>query len=407
MKTSSGNTRALRNRDYRVFLSAHLIGSLGDSMMYLAAGIWVQKLTGSNASAALTFLFALLPALISPLAGAIVDRIPRRRALILLNLVGGVCVLPMFLATSADHVWLIYAVMFLNGLVSMGIQPAQSAQLAELADATDLPAMNGILRTCLETFKLVSPAVGAGLFVLAGPYIIVAIDSLTSFIAAGLLVLLPKRDAPVQPAESSGFIVSFLDGFKFIIGDPSLRRLTLISVLFMAVAGISESLRWSVVTEGLGATSEWMGPLQMVMGIGSIICGLVASTLVGRLGSLRAMGIALCLFGGGSLLWTTSMPAAIFGGAIIVGAGSTMLVIAALVLLQQRTAHHLQGKVFTAFELLTTGPQLASIAAGAYIITIADYRIAMAALALVSLSLALLAALSRVGERSRSEQGPL
>lgn len=363
--------------------------------MYLAAGIWVQKLTGSNASAALTFLFALLPALISPLAGAIVDRVPRRKALISLNLAGGLCVLPMLLVTDADDVWLIYAVMFLNGLVSMGAQPAQSAQLVELADSADLPAMNGLLRTCLETFKLISPGLGAGLFVLAGPQVIVAIDSVTSFIAAGILLFLPKREAPTHPDKSPGFIASFLDGFTFIAKDASLRRLTLIGVLFMAVAGMSESLRWSVVTEGLGAAAEWMGPLHVVMGLGSIVCGLVAAMIVVRIGTLQAIGVALFLFGTGCLLWTTGMPVAIFTGATVVGAGSTMLVVASLVLLQQRTADHLQGKVFTAFELLTTGPQLVSIAGGAYIITVIDYRFAMAGLGLFCLVLALLATLSR------------
>jgi MFS family permease len=230
----------LRQRGYRTYLAAHLIGSFGDSILYLAAGIWVQKLTGSSSGAALTFLFALLPALVAPLAGAVVDRVPRRTALVVLNVVGGVVVLPLLLVSEAGQVWLVYLVMFLGGLVSMGIQPAQSAQLTELADPDDLPAVNGLLRSCLAAFKLVSPAVGAGLFVVAGPQVVVLVDSVTSFVAALLLARLPWRAAPGRPEGTGSFRATFLDGFRALFADPPLRRLTVVGCVFMAVAGTSE-----------------------------------------------------------------------------------------------------------------------------------------------------------------------
>jgi len=385
---SSTPVALLRDRGYRTYLSAHLVGSFGDSIMWLAAGIWVQKLTGSNGGAALTFLFALLPALVAPLAGAIVDRVPRRSALVVLNLAGGLCVLPLLAVSEAGQVWLVYLVMFLNGLVSVGIRPAQSAQLVELAHADDLPALNGLLRSCLAAFKLVSPALGAGLFVAAGPQVVVLVDSVTSFVAAALLARLPRRVAPERQGGGGDFLRTFLDGFRALHADPALRRLTVVGCVFMGAAGTSESLRWAVVTEGLGRSAAWIGPLVTVMGLGSVATGLLASRVVGRAGPLRATALSLTMFGGGCALWLVEHPVAVGVGAVLVGGGSTLLVVATLVLLQQSTADHLQGKVFSAFELLTTGPQIASVALGAVLVTVVDYRVTMAALALVSLALA-------------------
>jgi hypothetical protein len=58
----------------RRYLAGQSLSLLGDSSMWLACGIWVKSLTGSDSAAGLTFFFFTAPAVLAPMAGLLVDR---------------------------------------------------------------------------------------------------------------------------------------------------------------------------------------------------------------------------------------------------------------------------------------------------------------------------------------------
>ena len=70
--------RLLKVRDARVYLTGQVFSLFGDTALWLAMGIWVKTLTGSNAAAGLVFFFATAPVLLAPLTGLLVDRVRRR-----------------------------------------------------------------------------------------------------------------------------------------------------------------------------------------------------------------------------------------------------------------------------------------------------------------------------------------
>jgi len=108
--------RLFRYRQARRYLIGQSVSLFGDMTMWLAMGIWVKTLTGSNAAAGLTFFFFALPQLAAPLAGVLVDRFARRSVMIWANLATGVIVLGLLGVHGRGQVWLIYLVMF--GLVA-------------------------------------------------------------------------------------------------------------------------------------------------------------------------------------------------------------------------------------------------------------------------------------------------
>lgn len=85
----------------------------GDSLMLIVLSMWVKKLTDSNGAAGLTFLWLTIPALLAPLFGYIVDRVPRRAFLVWVNLASALAMLPLLLVRDAGDVWIIYVVAFL------------------------------------------------------------------------------------------------------------------------------------------------------------------------------------------------------------------------------------------------------------------------------------------------------
>src|SRR5574342_797638 len=94
----------------RRYLIGQSLSLLGDSAMWLACGIWVRTLTGSNAAAGLTFLFFVAPALLAPVAGLIVDRLRRRPLLVGAKVAGAVVLVPLLFVQGRQHVWIIYSV---------------------------------------------------------------------------------------------------------------------------------------------------------------------------------------------------------------------------------------------------------------------------------------------------------
>jgi MFS family permease len=80
----------------------------------------------------------------------------------------------------------------------------------------------------------------------------------------------------------------------------------------------------------------------------------------------------------------------VLAGKALFGAGLPLLIIAMLTLLQRAAPDRLQGRVYTAFEIVTTVPQTVSVAVGAWLVTVLDYRLVLAATAVACLAGALL-----------------
>ena len=76
----------LARRDARIYLTGQLFSLFGDSCLWLAMGIWVRTLTGSNAQAGLVHLFLHGSAsLLAPALGLLADRVRRRPLLLAAN----------------------------------------------------------------------------------------------------------------------------------------------------------------------------------------------------------------------------------------------------------------------------------------------------------------------------------
>ncbi|MGH9067239.1 MAG: MFS transporter, partial [Acidimicrobiales bacterium] len=194
--------RLLAIRDVRIYLGGQVLSILGDSALWLAAGIWVKVLTGSNALAGLTFFFFVAPSLCSPLAGMIVDRVRRRPLLLVTNLATGAMVLLLLLVRGPGQVWLIWVVMVGYGLSYTVLGSAQSALLTVIVPSELLGDANGALNTVREGLRLVSPLLGAGLFAAVGGGAVAVLDA-ASFGAAAVSLVMLSVDEP-RPGARGG-----------------------------------------------------------------------------------------------------------------------------------------------------------------------------------------------------------
>src|SRR5215471_16889656 len=99
-----------RHRDARLFLLGQTVSMFGDRALYLALGIWVKQLTGSNAAAGMVFFLLVVPTLVAPLAGLVVDRVRRRPLMIAADVIVAGAVLALVFVHDRGDLWLIYTV---------------------------------------------------------------------------------------------------------------------------------------------------------------------------------------------------------------------------------------------------------------------------------------------------------
>jgi MFS family permease len=386
-----------KSRDARVYLIGQSFSLFGDTAMFLALGIWVKELTHSNADAGLTFLFFPLASLFAPLAGMVVDRVRRRPTLICVNFLSAALVMLLLFVHNASDVWIIYLTMFLYAFAGNFIGSAQSAFLTTLLPAEQLGDANGFLRTVREGLRLVAPLVGAGLFVVVGGHWIAALDSAT-FVIAGFTVLAlhVREEKPVRSPQR--FLPEISAGFHHVARTPILRRMAISLAVALSVVGFIETAIFAITSNELHHSPSFIGVLMAAQGVGALIGGPLSAPAMRRVGERWLCGIGLIGIVVGSLLLEGGSLALVLAGAVAFGVALPPLLVGAYTLLQLRTPSDLQGRAFSAFDLIASLPQTMSIALGAILITVLGYQGELTIIAAVVSIAALILLLPIAGE---------
>jgi MFS family permease len=376
--------RLLALRDARVYIAGQGLSLLGDSALWLAMGIWVKQLTGSSAAAGLTVLAFLAPQLAGPVAGLLADRVRRRPLLLAANAGAGLTVLALLLVRGRGELWVIYAVLVAYGAWNAIIGAAQPGLLRAIVPDALLPDANGALQTAREGLRLLSPLAGAGLFAAAGPYAVVWLDAATFAGAAAALALMRAREpAPGGPAARSlhGVLDGAAAGLRHVLAVPILRRMLLAAVVSIVAYGFAETALFAVVDDGLHRPATFLGVLMTTQGAAAVGSGLVAASLIRRVGEPALCASGLVLFALACPLLAASSVPVVLAGSLVMGAGLPLTVVAANTLLQRLTPSELQGRVFGAVDMAVAVPQAGGIVGGAALVATIDHRLVLAAMA--------------------------
>jgi MFS family permease len=364
--------RLLAHRDARLFLAGQSLSLLGDTALWLALGLWAKDLTGSSSAAGLVILCLVAPGLASPLAGLLVDRVRRRTVLLVVNPLTALAVLPLLAIDGPNDVWIIYAVAFAYGASFTVLGAGQSALLTTLLEPDLLGIANAALQTVREGLRLVAPLAGAGLYTVAGGSAVALLDAATFLVATAALLALDLREPKPVRSDDRG-LGALAAGARHVSVTFPLRRLVVACAVCMLVIGFSETLIFEL-PRALGKPDSFVGVLMAVQGVGAIAGALTATWALGRHGELRTAGFGMLVFALGALLMADSALPVVLAGKALFGLGLPWVFVALLTLVQRSTPPQLQGRAFAAAELATGAPQLLSIALGAALVALVDYR---------------------------------
>ncbi|MFD3892796.1 MFS transporter [Streptomyces cellulosae] len=410
MTTRWTAVRVLRDRTAGRCLTAVVVSGFGTSALWLASGVWVKDLTGSDGLAALCMLAMWLPTLAGPVLGTLADRHRRRPLLVTLSLCMAALLLTLCAVDAPSELWLLYAVLFVYGAAGTVHDAAESALVAGAVDRSLLGDFNGLRMTADEGMKLLAPLAGAGLYTAYGGPGVAVLDA-ASFLAAALVyVSLRVREERPEPAREGGRSAT-AEGVRHLWGDPALRPLVLAGGVTMLCAGVSGALTYAVV-EDLGHSPAYAGVLYAVQGAGSVTVGLLSGPGLRRLGARRFAGYGIGLLAVAVALRAVPYDPVAWACAAAIGVGLPAALIAVLTEVQRRTPDPLLGRVTATANALVFTPNVIGLAAGAGLVELIGHRTQLTGLgATLGVTAAVLlgqrpASAGRTEARSASDASP-
>ena len=364
----------LRIRDARIFLAGWTVSQFGDWALIIVLAVWAKALTDSNASAGLVFFALAAPSIFSPLAGIVVDRVRRRPLLVVVYTIEAVAVLSLLFVHDRSDVWILYAMAVFIGAFGTLAASARSALMTVTIPHELLGEGNAIFQSTREGLRLIAPLAGAGIYAAAGGGVVAIVDSASfAFVVAALLVM--RTPEPRFERVEHNFVSEALAGAKHIIVTIPLRQIVFSTGAALLVVGFSETIIFAVIDQGLHRPPSFLGVLSTLQGIGAIAGGLTAARGLRKLGDVRVAGLGMAGFGIGELSFVSSNLPLVAIGIVVAGFGVSWFIVGLMTALQVRTPLRLQGRVSSAADVFISTPQTVSIAVGAVLIAVVDYRL--------------------------------
>jgi hypothetical protein len=192
-----------------------------------------------------------------------------------------------------------------------------------------------------------------------------------------------SEEKPAPPEHH--FVHEITAGLRHVWETLPLRRIVLGTAVALLVAGFSETLIFSVIA-ALGRQPSFFGVFATIQGVGSIAGGLTAAAVLRRTGEVRLVGMGLALFAAADLCLIAPSMGVVLAAGPVAGVGVAWAIVGFSTALQTRTPLAIQGRVSAAADLTLSIAQTTSIATGAILSTVVDYRILFVVMAAVVLT---------------------
>lgn len=337
-----------------------LISLLGSGMTWFALTIWAWEITGQATTLALVGFFAFGPTvLLSPVAGALVDRWNRKLVMMLSDLAAGLSTVVVLILFATDHleIWHLYVTGAFAGAFQAFQFPAYSAAVTMMLPKEQYTRASGMLSLAGSASGVLAPIMAGVLLGQIGVAGIMIIDIFTFVvaIAALLVVYIPQPAVTEAGREGRGSLWKESGyGFRYIFKRPSLLGLQLVFFGINLIASFSFTVLSPMILARTGNDEIVLGTVRSAMGLGGVVGGLLLSTWGGPKrrvhGVLLGMALSSLLgslvlgVGDRVLIWAMGAFFAFFFIPIINGSNQAIW--------QAKVAPDVQGRVFAVRRLI-------------------------------------------------------
>ncbi len=365
--------------NFRRLLSASALSNLADGIFVVALPLLTLRITSSPAQVAGVSLAGRLPWLLFALqAGALADRLDRKRTMVRVDTARGLLIgaIGLMVAVGHEQLWALYGAAFALGVGETLFDTAAQSILPTVVGRDHLDHANGQLQaTEITTNQFVGPPLGG---VLAGVAIASAFfSSAFCYLAAPLLLrrlqgsFRPAARGPHQPMRQE-----IAEGVRWLWRHRLLRTCALlVGGMNLAEMAIFAVFPLFAVRPGpLGLTDAGYGVLLTTMAVGSVAGSALTPRLVGRFGRARMLFVSVLAFAVQPMaLLTERLPVIAF----VWAAGSAIGIawnIITVSLRQRIVPDHLLGRINSAYRLLAWGTMPIGAALGGVVAELSSVR---------------------------------
>jgi MFS family permease len=369
-----------QNKNFVTLITAQAISSLGDWLSIVAIITLVGlKWEATPMQMSLIILSLAMPmALLGPLSGAIADRMERKTLMIVSDVVRGILIL---LLTLASSVWMVYIILFATGVFSSVFVPAKNGKLKELVKDENIKGAMSLTSMIDSSTKVLGPLISGILVSSFGTYNVFYIDSATFFLSALLILLLPatakeSSNNKQEGKQDSSLKTDLQEGITFIRQSSYLMYGLFLLGISLLILQLSDSQIIILLRELTNVSPDLFGYAVTSSGLGMLITGIFLSRKIeynaymymcfGVLGIGAGFGVmaVLTYFNLSlSIMWVPFL-------ALIVGISAGFVFIPFQAAVQEKTPVHMTGRVFGVINSTTTTATIIGPLAGGALATV-------------------------------------
>jgi MFS family permease len=349
---------ALSHRDYALFFSGQLVSLIGSWMQTLGQSWLILQMTDSPFKLGLINMLQFLPVLLFSLfAGAITDRLPKRKVILVTQSIFMILAftLSFLVWTKTVQYWHVATLALLLGLFNSLDMPARQAYMVDLVGKPDLASAVALNSAVFNGTRIIGPAI-AGLLIAKYGIALAFFLNGVSFVAVIIALLAIKSEGLPKAATSRSMLHGVGEGLRYAWQTPAVLMMVGLAFgigLFVINWGVMVPL---LAKQILHQDSQGYGGLMSAMGAGALIAALLMAARNRRdqpLSTIVTPAILLCI----STATVYFVHQTWIAAAVLFIMGFTMIQFLTGIntKLQMTTPDHLRGRVISLYTLANAG----------------------------------------------------
>ncbi|HTE21149.1 MAG TPA: MFS transporter [Armatimonadota bacterium] len=274
------------NRNFRLYWGGQIVSQLGDWFSIVTVQVLLLKYTGAATSIALFLVAQMLPLfLLGPVAGVLVDRLPRKAVMIGADVARALIALGLLGLRGPETVWVAFACIAGISTFSAFFEPARMAVLPNITSDEELVTANALSSVTWSILLTSGALVGGLVSRFFGAETAFVLNSL-SFVGSALFLVrlrVPESEHKLEHARGIGELIA---GFRYV-REHSQILATLTAKLGWGLAGGIQGLlpiyaqkRFPLPNDPNGELS--LGVLLAAGGVGTAMGPVLARRFTGR-----------------------------------------------------------------------------------------------------------------------------
>jgi len=352
-------------KDFSRIWSASLITNLVDGVLKLSAPLLAVSLTQDPILIGLLSALGLLPWLFFAIPiGALVDRIDKRKALVLGNF--GRSALALFVAFSISQefitIWILLVCVFLFGICEVLVDTTSQSVLPQILDKSNFERGNSRLQI---SEVIVAQFAGSPLsgFLYAIAIALPFYFSTTGFFLAAVLLALFPFNTDVNPVheedagkERLGLIGDIKFALNYLYQDKRIFSIVVITTSIGFFYALSNAVAPLFILKELNVAPSYFGVVLAIQGIGALAGSVMAPVISAKLGRGRALALNLFLASLMVIFFGLAPNAYVFVAiAVVMGFTISVWNILLMSLYQSIIPAHLYGRIHGARRTIVWG----------------------------------------------------